>query len=61
VGINKTGADAITDKIGMRQHRLDKRNIGVDTRDAKFAQSAAGLLHHIGPTRGRRMNNDLGQ
>ena len=61
VGIDETGADAITDKIGMRQHRLDERNIGVDARDAELAQGARGFLHHIGPARTGRMNDDLGQ
>jgi hypothetical protein len=61
VGIDKTGADAIADKIRMRQQRLDKGNIGVDARDAEFAQGARGFLHHVRPTRRGRMNDDLGQ
>ena len=61
MGIDESGADAITDKVGMRQHRLDERNIGGDTRDTEFAQGPRRFLHDIGPARGGRMNDDLRQ
>ena len=36
--IDKTGADAVGGKIGMRQHRRQERDIGVEAADAKLTQ-----------------------
>jgi hypothetical protein len=61
MGIDETGTDAVTDKIRMRQHRLEKRNVGGDTGDAKFAQGARSLVHDTGPIGDGRMHDHLGE
>ncbi len=57
--IDETGADAVGGKFRMRQHGAEERNVGGDAADAEFAQGARGLLHHVGPLRPRRMNDDF--
>ena len=61
VRIDETGADAVGDEIGMREHRLKEWNIGGDAFDAEFTQRTCRLPRHIGPVRGSRMNDDLGE
>ena len=60
VGVNEIGSDSVGCEVGMRQHRLDERNVGGDTADAKLTQGARRFLHEIGPACSRRMNDDLG-
>ena len=38
--VDEAGADAVGDKIRMRQHRRQERDVGGDAADAEFAQSA---------------------
>ena len=59
--IDEIGSNAVGGEIGMGQHRLNEGNVGGNARNAKFAQGTRRLLHHIGPARGCRMNDDLGE
>ena len=55
MGLDEAGADAVLDKIRMRQDRREERNVGGDAADAELTQGARGLVHDIGPVR-RRAN-----
>ena len=41
MAVDEVGADAVGDEIGMRQHRLDKGDVGGDTADPKFTPPEA--------------------
>ena len=61
VAVDEARADAVGDEIGVRQHRLQERDVGLDTVDAEFTQRARRLRHHVDPAGGRYVDDDLGQ
>ena len=61
MAVDEARADAVGDEIGVGQHRLQERNVGLDAADAEFAQRARRLRHHVAPARGRYVDDDLGQ
>ena len=61
MGIDETGAEAVVDKIRMRQDRRQEGNVGGDAADPELTQGARRLVHHVGPVAARRMHDDLGE
>ncbi len=61
VAVDEARADAVGNEIGVSQHRLQERNVGLDPADAEFTQRARRLCHHVAPARGRHVDDDLGE
>ena len=61
MAVDEARADAVGDEIGVGQHRLQERNVGLDPADAEFAQRARRLCHDVAPARGRYVDDHLGQ
>ena len=61
MGFDEAGADAVLDKIRMRQNRRQEGEVGGDAADPELAQRARGLVHNVGPVTTRRMHDDLGE
>jgi len=59
VAVDEACADAVGDEIGLSQHRLQERNVGLDPADAEFTQRARRLCHDVAPARGRYVDDDL--
>ena len=61
MGLDEAGADAVLDKIRMRQNRRQERDVGGDAADPELAQRPRRLVHDVGPVTTRRMHDDLGE
>ena len=58
--LDEARVDAVGDEIGMRQQRLQKRDVGLDAFDAELAERAGRLGGGGGEVRRGRMRDDLG-